>query len=83
MEEIQSKPHHLQRITSQLFLTSETKLLWTKKTRLTGSKSLGLLGTCASTSLGTLVTPKISSIPPFTEEVLQPQEGIRTDPSVM
>ena len=82
MEESQSKPHRSWRLTSQLSLTLETKLFRAKRTRLTGSKSPGLLETYVSTSSETLVTPTISGIPAFTEEVPQSQEDIRTDPSV-
>ena len=82
MEESQLKPHRSWRLTSQLSLSSESKLLRTKKTRLTGSNSPRRVRTTVSTPLESPVTPKISGTPAFTEEVPRPQEDSRTDPSV-
>jgi len=82
MEESQSKPRRLRRLTSQPSLTPETKPFRAKRTHLTRSKSHGLFETCVSTSSKTPVTPTIFGIPASTEEVPQSQEDIRIDPNV-
>lgn len=82
MEEIQSKPCRLWRLTSQPSLTPKTKPFQAKKTCLTGSKYPTLFETCVSTSCEIPVNPTISGIPASIEEVLQLQEDIGTDLNV-
>ena len=83
MEEIQSKPRRLRRLASQLSLTPKTKPFQAKQSFLTESNSSGLFETFVSTSSETTITPIISGTSASREEVLQLQEDIRTDPSVM
>jgi len=82
MEESQLKPHRSQRLMSQPSLSLEFKLLRTKRTHLTSSKSPGKVRTSVPTPSKTPVTPNISGIPTFTEEVQQPPKDSSTDPSV-
>ena len=83
MEEIQSKPRHLQILVSQSSLPLEVKPIWAKRSYLTESNSSGLFETFVSTSSETLVTLIISGTSAFREEVPWLQEDIRTDTSVM
>ena len=53
-----------------------------KQTRLTGSKSPGKVRTSVPTPSETPITPNISGIPAFIEEVSQPPKDSRVDPSV-
>jgi len=82
MEESQSKPCRSRRLTSQLSLSPESKLFYTNRTHLISSKSLGLVGTSVPTPSETSVTLNIYGIPAFVEEVSQPPEDSRIDPSV-
>jgi len=63
-------------------LSPESKLLRTKRTRLTGSKSLSKVRTSVPTASEIPVTPNISGIPAFIEEVQQPTKDSSTDPSL-
>ena len=76
------KPRRSRRFTSQPSLSPESKLLRTKRTRLTGSKSHGKVRTSVPTTSETPVTPSISGIPAFTEEVQQPPKESSIDPSL-
>lgn len=76
------KPHCSQRLTSQLSLSPESKLLQTKQTHLTGAKSPGKIRTSVPTPSETSVTPNIYGIPAFTEEVQQSPKDSSTNPSV-
>ena len=82
MEESQLKPRHSRRLTSQPSLSLESKLLRTKRTRLTDSKSPGKVRTSVPTSSETPITPNVSGIPAFTEEVQQPPRDSSSDSSL-
>lgn len=74
------KPRRSRRLTSQPYLSPESKLLRTKQTHLTGSKSPGKVRIGVPTTSKILVTQNISGIPAFTEEVQQPPRDSSTDP---
>ena len=81
MEESQLKPCRSRRLTSQPSLSPESKLVRTKRTSLIGSKSPVKVRKNVPTTSETPVTPNISGIPAFTEEVQQPPKDSITDPS--
>jgi len=82
VEESHLKPRRSWRLTSQPSLSPKSKLLRKKRTRLTGSKSPGKVRTGVPTKSEIPVTPNISGIPAFAEEVQQPLRDSRTHPSL-
>ena len=82
MEESQLKPYRSWRLTSQPYLSPESKTVRTKRTRLAGSKSPIKVRTSVPTAFEVPVTPNISGNTASIEEVQQPQKDSTTDPSL-